>query len=90
MKRKFININIGLGVFLSLLFTFNVVLLFHSLTSLTSPNSVIYSLLAVIVMNGIWIPIHWAIVFKYSTDARNKRLDALDEKLNRLLAQQER
>jgi len=88
---KRINLSIGLGVFLSLLFTFIVVSFFHSLAIPNSvPIFVLNSLLAVIVMNVIWIPIHWAFVFKYSTAARNKRLDALDEKLNRLLEQQER
>ena len=74
---------IGLGFFLSFLFVFNVVAYFHSRTMPT------YGI-AVIVMTGIWTPIHWAWVFKIIIDRLNKRLVALDEKLNRLLEQQER
>ena len=81
MKR--IIFGIGLVVFVSFLFVYNVVGYFHSSTM---PKSG----LAVIVMLGVWSSIQWAVVFKSSTDARNKRLDALDEKLNRLLEQQER
>lgn len=81
MKRTIFNI--GLGVFLSFLFMFNVVAYFHS------PTMPTYHI-AVIVILGIWTPIHWALVFKIIIDRLNKRLVALDEKLNRLLEQQER
>ena len=81
MKR--IILCIGLGVLLSFLFVFNVVAYFHSRTISTSG-------IAVILMLGIWTPIQWALVFKIIIDRLNKRLVALDEKLNRLLEQQER
>lgn len=81
MKR--IIFCIGLGVFAILLFVFSVVSHFHSRTMPT------YGI-AVIVMLGIWTPIHWALLFKIIIDRLNKRLVALDEKLNRILDQQER
>jgi len=83
VKRNILSMSIGLVAFLSFLFVYNVVGYFHSPTK---PESG----LAVIVMLGVLSAINWAVVFKSSTDARNNRLDALDEKLNRLLEQQER
>lgn len=83
MKRINLNFCVGIGVFLGFLFVYSVVAYFHSSTMRTSG-------LAVIAMIGVWSSINWAVVFKSSTDARNKKFDALDEKLNLLLEQQER
>ena len=63
---------IGLGVFLSFLFVINVVACFHSRTMVTYH-------IAVIVVLGIWTPIHWALLFKIIIDRLNKRLVALDD-----------
>ena len=83
MKRNILSFCVGIGVFLGFLFVYSVVVYFHSSNM---PNSGI----AVIVLIGVWSSINWAVVFKSSTDARNKKLDAIDEKLNLLLEQQER
>lgn len=83
MKRNIRSVCVGIGVFLGFLFVYSVVVYFHSSTMRTSG-------LAVIVMIGVWSSINWAFVFWSSTAARNKKLDTLDEKLNRLLEQQER
>ncbi len=84
MNRNLFNlINIGLGVFLCLLIMFNIVMHFHSPTKPIRQIVII----GVLIM---FVPIHWTLILKYNIGALNKRLDALDDKLNRLLERQER